>query len=105
MSGRPVVCRCLSRKGFNRYSISEKESVTIGARKGVFVNALRSFDDKALATLNPRSFAAKLRQYSQPQCHFSYSTVAVAQERESVTQWFTSGGIFYNDMVNVRSLG
>ena len=86
-----------------RCDISKKESSIVGAGRGVFVSALRSFDDKALATLNPRSFATKLRQYGRPQCRFSYSVVTVAQELERIDQWFTTGGTYYNDVANMRS--
>ena len=84
--------------------ISKKESGIVGAGRGVFVNTLRNFDDKEPATMNPRRFATKLRQYARPQCRFSYSVAAVAQDLQRVAQWFTTGGTYYNDVANVRSV-
>ena len=44
-------------------NISEKESGVVDAGRGIFINALRSFDEEDSGKLNPRNFATQVRGF------------------------------------------
>ena len=84
--------------------ISERESGIVDAGRGAFLDALQSFYDADPKELTARTFVVKLREHARPQCRFTYSSAAIADELDRVARWFTSGGTYYDDDGDVRSV-
>ncbi|KAL7554211.1 hypothetical protein ACHAWF_017633 [Thalassiosira exigua] len=84
--------------------ISQNESGIIGAGPTAFIAALRAFKDTEPTALLAPFFAKKLREEATPRCRLSYGEKAIADELDRVSQWFSSGGSFYDKDSNIFSV-
>ena len=84
--------------------ISERASGLVGAGRGAFVKALKSFDAIEAVDLTPRSFAIKLQEFSRPSCRLQYNMRHVSAKLNRVAQWFSSDITYYDAMRNIRSV-
>ena len=84
--------------------ISPEESGLVGIGRVTYIQALCEFDEEGAQELRAKPFAEKLRRLARCECRASYSTKHIANELERVARWFTSGGTFYGDDGNLRSV-
>ena len=87
--------------GCNR---SKKDSGIIDTGRWAFIKALQHFNELDTDRLNPRSFAAKLREFLRPACRLTYSVKSIADELDRVARWFSSGRTYYDAAGNVCSI-
>jgi len=84
--------------------ISEKASGIVYAGPDAFFAALCGFDNKPSHTLTPKSFATAFHEHVEKRCRDSYSIQFITNEMRRVARWYTTGGTYYDEHANVRSV-
>ena len=64
----------------------ERNRGLVGAGRGAFLEALKSFDTMEAVDLNTRSFAIKLQEFSRPSCRLQYSIRQVTAKLSRIAQ-------------------
>lgn len=86
--------------------ISVKSNGIVIAGRGSLLKVMmnmKSLDQDNVEELTNCRFAANVRSFSRPSCHFIYNVDAVALDSERVSSYFNTGDTYYENSANIHS--